>query len=292
VRGRGVRVAVPPGFDFGWVTRFLAPRTVPSIERVTEGGYVRVVRLAGHGAVRLTITTTGGLVAESTPALPPNVLRAAVARLLDVDGGAERFRAHVADDDLLGPIAARHRGVRLPQLLDPFEGLVRAMLGQQVSVRAATTLADRLVRLLGESIADDGSDDGSGVTRAFPTAAAVADASVDALRALGVPRVRAAAMRAAAAAVRDGHVDWDALRAMPADEAQRALDDLPGVGPWTASYLRMRALGDRDAFPASDLGVVKALARLGVDARDAERTAERWRPWRAYAALHLWESLS
>ena len=92
--------------------------------------------------------------------------------------------------------------------------------------------------------------------------------------------------------MRDGHVRWDALRALPPDEAQRALDALPGVGPWTASYVRMRALGDRDAFPAADLGVIKAMAAAGVDRRAIAGVAERWRPWRGYATLHLWASLS
>ena len=152
---------------------------------------------------------------------------------------------------------------------------------------AASTLADRLVRLVGEPLPA-----GDGPALVFPHAAAVADASVDALRALGIPRTRAASLRAAAAAVRDGHLDWEALRAAPGEEAQRALDALPGVGPWTANYVRMRALGDRDAFPAADLGVVKALARLGVDTRDGARVAERWRPWRAYATVSLWASLA
>ena len=287
---RPVRLAAPPGYDFAWITGFLAPRAVPSIERVTDDAFVRVVRLPEHGPARLTVRATGGaLRATSMPTLPPVIVREAVTRMLDVGDDVTRFRAHVARDPLLGPIVARHAAVRLPQLLDPFEGLVRAMLGQQVSVRAASTIADRLVRLLGEPLAGAADDEPRLV---FPSAAAVAEASVDALRALGIPRTRAASLQACAAAVRDGHVRWDALRALPPDEAQRALDALPGVGPWTASYVRMRALGDRDAFPAADLGVVKALARLGVAAADAERAAERWRPWRGYATVFLWASLS
>ncbi|AHG89084.1 HhH-GPD family protein [Gemmatirosa kalamazoonensis] len=284
---RPLHLAAPDGFDFRWITGFLAPRAVPSIERVTDHAYVRVVRLPVHGPVRVTVRANGAaLRAASDPALAPAVLRGIVTRMLDLGEDVTRFRAHVARDRALGPIVARHTAVRLPQLLDPFEGLVRGLLGQQVSVRAASTIADRLVRLLGEPL---GGDEPS---VAFPSADAVADASVDTLRSLGVPRTRAAALRACAAAVRDGRLRWDAVRAMPADEAQRALDDLPGVGPWTASYVRMRALGDRDAFPAADLGVVKALARLGVAPADAERAAERWRPWRAYATVFLWTSLS
>lgn len=285
---RALPVAVPPDFDFAWVTGFLAPRAVASIERVTDDAYVRVVRLATGAPVRLTVRRAArGLTARADPALPAAELRALVTRLLDLSDCAERFRAHVARDPVLGRIVQKHRRVRLPQLLDPFEGLVRATLGQQVSVRAASTLADRLVRLIGDPL---GTDDEPAY--AFPSAAAVADAGADVLRSIGVPRVRANGLAAASAAVRDGVVSWDALRAMAPDDAQRALDDLPGVGPWTASYLRMRALGDADAFPAADLGVVKALARHGVAARDAERVAESWRPWRAYGALHLWASLS
>jgi 3-methyladenine DNA glycosylase/8-oxoguanine DNA glycosylase len=126
---------------------------------------------------------------------------------------------------------------------------------------------------------------------AFPTPADVADAGADRLRELGLTRVRAATLAGVAARIAGGGLDLEALRHAPAADAQSALEDLPGIGPWTASYVRMRALGDRDAFPAADLGVIKALDAAGVGRREIVDVAERWRPWRGYATLHLWASL-
>jgi 3-methyladenine DNA glycosylase/8-oxoguanine DNA glycosylase len=171
--------------------------------------------------------------------------------------------------------------------------LLRTIVGQQVSVAAARTVVDRLVRRLGEPV----SAAGAGLF-AFPHPAAIAAAPAELLAGLGLTRAKAAALIAVAAATCDGALDWQRLRGAPAEAAHAALLALPGIGPWTASYIRMRALGDRDAFPASDLGVVKALAALaatpptGPAAAEITALAERWRPFRAYAAIHLWRSLS
>ena len=184
-------------------------------------------------------------------------------------------------------IVRRRSGIRLPQLLDPFEGLTRAILGQQVSVAGASTITDRLVRLFSRPV--------PGARRsgflAFPTPADVADAGADRLRELGLTRARAATLAGVASRIADGGLDLESLRHAPAEEAQAALEDLPGIGPWTASYVRMRALGDRDAFPGADLGVIKAMDAAGVARRSIAEVAERWRPWRGYATLHSWASL-
>src|SRR6185295_3474566 len=163
----------------------------------------------------------------------------------------------------------------------------RAILGQQVSVAGASTITDRLVRLFSRPIAGAKS---SGFF-AFPAPGDLAEAGAERLRTLGLTGARAATLAGAARRIADGGLDLERLRDAAPEEAQAALEDLPGIGPWTASYVRMRALGDRDAFPGADLGVIKALDAFGVTRRSITEVAERWRPWRGYATLHLWASL-
>jgi AraC family transcriptional regulator, regulatory protein of adaptative response / DNA-3-methyladenine glycosylase II len=293
-----VLISLPPAFDFEWALGFLAARTVPALEAVGDGSYRRSVRLRGKAVtLALAAAKPGGdvtgqhgercLVATAKPALTPATLSAAVRQMLDLDTDLTDFHRLARRDPILGRIVRRRVGIRLPQLLDPFEGITRAILGQQVSVAGASTLTDRLVRLFARPVR--GARD-SGFL-AFPTPADVAEAGADRLRALGLTRSRAATLAGVATRIADGGLDLDALRlASPAD-AQAALEDLPGIGPWTASYVRMRALGDRDAFPSADLGVIKAMDAAGVARRSIVEVAERWRPWRGYATLHLWASL-
>ena len=291
-----VRIDLPRGFDFAWVLGFLAARTVPSLEAVADGEYRRSVRLDGKPVtLGMQVVATEPeerngartLIVTSRPRLAPAVLVAAVTRMLDLDADLARFRRVAGRDPILGAIVRRRRGIRLPQLLDPFEGLTRAVLGQQVSVAGASTITDRLVRLFARPVPGARS---AGFL-AFPTPADVADAGADRLRTIGLTRARAATMAGAARCIADGALDLEVLRHLPADDAEAALQTLPGIGPWTASYVRMRALGDRDAFPAADLGVIKALEAAGVERRAIAGVAERWRPWRGYATLHLWASL-
>ena len=288
-----VRIALPPDFDFDWVLGFLAARTVLSLETVRERAYHRSVRVNGK-PVTLTLTevAVGGdrgqraLLARSRPRLQAASLEAAVRRMLDLDVDLGRFHRLARRDAILASIVRRRSGIRLPQLLDPFEGLTRAILGQQVSVAGASTITDRLVRLFSRRAP------GAGQTGflAFPTPADVAEAGADRLRGLGLTRTRAATLAGAARRIAEGALDLERLRSVPADEAQAALEELPGIGPWTASYVRMRALGDHDAFPSADLGVIKAMPAAGVARQSILEVAERWRPWRGYVTLHLWAS--
>jgi 3-methyladenine DNA glycosylase/8-oxoguanine DNA glycosylase len=292
-----VRIALPPNFDFDWVLGFLAARTVASLETVRDRAYHRSVRVHGK-PLTLTLTevivgesVTGDrgqrmLVARSRPRLQAVALEAVVRRMLDLDADLGRFHRLARRDPVLAPIVRRRSGIRLPQLLDPFEGLTRAILGQQVSVAGASTITDRLVRLFSRRVP------GAGRTGllAFPTPADVAGAGADRLRGLGLTRTRAATLDGAARRIADGALDLERLRTVPADDAQAALEELPGIGPWTASYVRMRALGDRDAFPSADLGVIKAMQAAGVARQSILEVADRWRPWRGYATLHLWAS--
>jgi AraC family transcriptional regulator of adaptative response / DNA-3-methyladenine glycosylase II len=184
------------------------------------------------------------------------------------------------DDPTLGPLVAARPGLRVPGSWDGFEVGVRAILGQQVSVAGARTLAGRLVERLGEPVPGL---DTLGLTHTFPTAERVAQAD---LGGLGLTGARARALAAFATAVRDGDVRLDG--SVTLDELVSSLVSLPGLGDWTAQYLALR-LGEQDAFPAGDLVLRKALANGGVpSAREVEARAEAWRPWRATAAIHLW----
>jgi len=291
-----VRIPLPPDFDFDWVLGFLAARTVASLETVRDHAYHRSVRVNGKPLTMTLTEVVRGvsaadraqrvLIASSRPELRADVLEAAVRRMLDLDVDLRHFHRLARRDPILAPIVRRRSGIRLPQLLDPFEGLTRAILGQQVSVAGASTITDRLVRLVSRPV--------RGAKRsgflAFPTPADVAEAGTHRLRALGLTSARAATLHGAARRLADGALDLERLRTLPGDEAQASLEQLPGIGPWTASYVRMRALGDRDAFPSADLGVIKRMQAAGVARRSILEVAERWRPWRGYVTLHLWAS--
>jgi AraC family transcriptional regulator of adaptative response / DNA-3-methyladenine glycosylase II len=208
-------------------------------------------------------------------------LAARVRRLFDLDADPGAIAAHLGRDPRLRPHL--RPGLRVPGAWDGFELAVRAVLGQQVSVAGATTLAGRLVARFGEPLAD-----GEGtLTHLFPSPCALAAGDVSAI---GLPRARAEAIRALAAAVSGGALELGGARELPATLA--TLGALPGFGPWTAAYVAMRAARDPDAFPAGDLGLRKALADGGElpSARAVSAAAERWRPWRAYAAMALWTS--
>jgi AraC family transcriptional regulator, regulatory protein of adaptative response / DNA-3-methyladenine glycosylase II len=209
-------------------------------------------------------------------------IASAARRSFDLAADPSRIARAFKDDPLIGPLVKRRPGLRIPGAWDPFECAVRAVLGQQVSVAAARTLAVRLVARAGRGIA--GAD---GLTHLFPDPAALADAD---LGGIGLTNGRAVALRALAGAVLRGHVDF----AAPVDEVTAALTALPGFGTWTAQYVALRALGEPDAFLSSDL-VLRRVAAAGGTALGAgalERRAESWRPWRAYAAVHLWRAAS
>jgi 3-methyladenine DNA glycosylase/8-oxoguanine DNA glycosylase len=309
------RLTVPATFNFDWIRSFLTLRRVSSLERWTDDNvYTRSVSIDGASTL-LTIryATSARPNANATashprigtrnepgdasldvsfaaaPALTREAVRAAVGRMFDLDGDLESFIGHVRRDKLLGPLVKRRPHVRLPRLIDPFEGLVRAMLGQQVTVRAASTMTDRFTRQFGTPLAGDREEPDT--LYAFPRPEVIAAAGAEALRGIGLTRAKATAIARLAETLASGRLDCARLADLPSDDVQTALVALPGIGPWTASYVRMRVLGDRDAFPAADLGVIKALEALGVTRADQGSTAERWRPWRAYAVLHLWESL-
>lgn len=187
--------------------------------------------------------------------------------LFDLPANTQQISAHLGRSPILKMVVRKHPGLRLPGCWDPFELAVRAILGQQITVRGASTLAGRLVAQYGELKPD-----------------VLAEAN---LTSIGLTKARTESIRALSRAVAEGKIRFDA--GTSSEELIGRLCELPGIGPWTANYIAMRALGDPDAFPASDQALLKA---AGVSSpRRLEEIAEAWRPWRSYAALYLWESL-
>jgi AraC family transcriptional regulator of adaptative response / DNA-3-methyladenine glycosylase II len=271
--------------DIGMIEllRFLAARAIPGLEEATGTSYRRSLPLE-HGNAVVELGLDGCELHLDDERDRADAL-ARCRRLLDLDADTERIDAALGRDSLLAPLVRRRPGLRVPRATDGFELAVRAVIGQQVTLAAARRTGARLVELYGRPLVEPA----GAITHLFPTPAAVAE--VDSLE-LRMPRVRASALRAFARAVLDGALD---LRP-GADPVAAAgvLVELPGIGPWTASYVCMRALGDSDAFPPGDAAVRRALERLGEDGRPAaaQRLAERWRPWRSYALMHLWRANS
>ncbi len=262
---------------------FFAARAVPGVEEVVDGVYRRSLRLP-HGAGVVALGPGDDRV-EATFWLDDDRDRgaalAACRRLFDLDSNPAPIVDALAGDELIGPLVRAAPGRRVPGHADPDELAVRAVLGQQVSLAGAATLAARLVASYGEPL---GRPIGT-VTHVFPSAAALAEADPERL---AMPGARRRALIGLAGALASGQVALD--RGMAADEIEHRLLAVPGIGPWTVAYIAMRALGDPDAFIPTDLGVRHALERLGSDGRppSASRIAERWRPCRAYATQHLW----
>lgn len=277
-----MKLPARPPFDASTLLAFFGARTIAGVEELRAGVYRRTFALDGTPAV-FEVHALPGAIEVRMPAAAaaalPRVL-ARVSRMFDLDADVTAIAALLSKDPRLAR-ALKGRVVRVPGAFDAFEAGVRALLGQQVSVAAARTLAGRLVAAAGAPLA---APDGV-LTHVFPTPAAVAAAP---LETLGLTRSRAAALRGFAQAVASGTLDLGAFRDL--DDAVAKLVALPGIGDWTAQYLAMRALAEPDAFPAGDLGVRQALAVRGVlpSERDVRARAERWRPWRAYAVLALW----
>ncbi len=282
----GLRLELPARqpFDPAPLLAFLAARAIPGVESVAGGAYARTYSLDGErGVLRARATAAGvelTLVASSPRALVPAAAR--VQRLFDLGADAPAIAAHLRRDPSLRPFVPAG-GVRVPGAWDPFELAVRALLGQQVSVAAARTLAGRLVERCGEELPAALAPDG--LTRLFPTPQRLAGAS---LEGLGLTGARLKAVKSFASAVARGRLDLAAMRTL--DESIAALVALPGIGDWTAHYVALRALGEPDAFPAGDVGLRRALSDGGGLPSEEALTAraESWRPWRAYAAFALW----
>lgn len=281
-----LRLDYRPPYDWARLLGFLRARAIPGVEEVADGAYRRVVAIReciGEIAVR----PSGGraLELDVSPSLLPvaMALVARVRRMFDLDARPDLIAGVLSRDRKLAPLVATRPGLRLPGAIDPFEAAIRALLGQQISVAAATTLAGRFAAQLGTQIAAAP----NALTHRFPTPAMVVTAGAERIVKIGMPMARAAAIYAFAEAVVARRVRLDISRDLESFVAE--LVELPGIGPWTAHYIAMRGLHAPDAFPASDLGIQKALGRS--NSKVVEAAAEAWRPYRSYAVMHLWNSL-
>jgi AraC family transcriptional regulator of adaptative response / DNA-3-methyladenine glycosylase II len=286
--GVTVRLAYRAPYDWDGVIGFLSARAIPGVETVTSDRYART--LAIDGARGLVIVRRGEgdwLEAEirfpKLQALPAVIAR--IRRVFDLAADPALIGAHLAQDPQLAPRVAARPGLRAPGAWDGFELAVRAILGQQVTVGAARNLAARLTQAYGEAV-DDPAATALGLTRLFPTPARLVGEDI---AALGMPRARGAALEALARTVAADPTIF-APRA-DLESAIAALSALPGVGPWTAQYIALRELREPDAFPHGDVALMRALADEDGRRPSAQQLlarAEAWRPWRAYAAQHLW----
>jgi AraC family transcriptional regulator of adaptative response / DNA-3-methyladenine glycosylase II len=264
---------------------FLGDRAIPGVESFDGTTFARAVRTpVGRPAV-LALTSSPRRnevmlrIAADGPVDPELVLIA--RRLFDLDALPAAIDDVLSADPALRPLVRATPGIRLPGAADGFELTVRAILGQQVSVRSARTFAGRIAESMGTPLERPF----DGVTRLFPTAEQL---SASSLGSLGLTKARAATLRRVAELVAAGQLDLSGTTD-PEGTVERLLA-VPGIGPWTVAYVSMRALRDPDAFPVGDLGVRLGFEALGLPSSPAEMRsyAERWRPWRAYAVMHLW----
>jgi AraC family transcriptional regulator of adaptative response / DNA-3-methyladenine glycosylase II len=287
-----LRLGYRPPYDFAAMLDFLRGRALPGVEVVDAASYTRVIAFTNAGPIEapgwLRVSAWPGdehaLKLELHGAAPARLLEIVnrLRRMFDLDADPQAISDALSSDARLRPLLALRPGLRLPSGWDGFEIAVRAIIGQQVSVAAARTVAARLAQRFGQALPTAFAP---GLEHLFPTPEALADAD---LTTIGLTRARAETIRTMARALLDGRVDF---------KPDHTLDDfaarwvaLPGIGPWTAQYIAMRALGHPDAFPAEDLVLQRALpndgSRLGAKALSGH--AEAWRPWRAYAVIHLW----
>ena len=279
-----------PPYDWPSIASFLRARAIPGVEAASTDRYARTIEIDGMpGFVAVQPTTGNALrVAIRVPRLSsvPAII-ASVRRVFDLAADPHAIDAHLAEDWALAPLVSTRPGLRVPGAWDGFELAVRAVLGQQISVRAAVALARRLVERYGDPVAEP-TLHAEGLTHVFPRPERLI--STD-LTTLGMPRSRARALSSLARAVVEDPRVLD--RAHTLADCVKGLTALPGIGEWTAQYIAMRALREPDAFPADDLALKRAVARIDgrtSTSRELLARADRWRPWRAYAAQHLWAS--
>jgi AraC family transcriptional regulator of adaptative response / DNA-3-methyladenine glycosylase II len=281
-----LRLAYRPPFDWPALVRFLGARATPGVEAVDDRSYRRSVEVDGKaGVIEVSPVPDQAHLVLRLGLLPGRGIIDVVERVRRIfDLGADplQITTHLRRDRRLARLVEPRPGLRGPGAWDGFELAVRAVLGQQVTVRGATTLAGRLARAFGRPLPGG---EAAGLTHLFPRPEELAEADV---ARIGVPRPRAEAIRRLAGAVAGGDLRLDAAAGL--EDALARLTHIPGIGAWTAHYVALRALGETDAFPSTDLGLRRALGNgKGLLSPAAlERRAEAWRPWRAYAAMYLW----
>lgn len=276
-----LRLAYRPPYDWDGVLAFLGTRATPGVESVEASHYRRTIQVDGkHGVIDVSHDVSRAALELEVRFPDPLALLFIVERVRRVfDLGADPavISESLRQDPLLRRPLERHPGIRTPGAWDGFELAVRAILGQQISVRAATTMAGRIASLFGSPVPGS-----RGLDRLFPTPRQLAVADIEQT---GVIRSRAGAIRSLAGQVMSGTIGFSSR--VDATATVSALRALPGIGVWTAEYIAMRALNEPDAFPSGDL----VLRRLAGDLtpRELDRRSDAWRPWRAYAVMLLWQ---
>jgi AraC family transcriptional regulator of adaptative response / DNA-3-methyladenine glycosylase II len=282
-----LRLSYRPPFDWASLVAFLAARAIPGVEQVTPGSYRRTIRTGDRSGVLEVVPVADRDELELRLDVEPGELVDCinrVRRIFDLDAVPDEIAEHLRSDPWIAAHVDSWPGLRLPGAWDGFEVAVRAILGQQVSVKGATTLSGRLASRFGEVRTPSGEP---GLERLFPRPEVLATAD---LTGIGLPGARARAINAFAHAVSEARLSLE-----PATDLDRFVGEmtsLPGIGEWTAQYVAMRALGEPDAFPSSDLGLLQSVSSPGsrVTPRDLAMRSERWRPWRSYAAVYLWKA--
>ena len=288
-REHALRLAYQPPHDFSALLGFFARRAIPGVEQIDSESYSRRFVLDGAtGSLRVSQIVDDdalSLVIDfPRPALIDEI-SSRVRRMFDLDADIATIHARLGRKAPLRALVRRHPGQRLPGGWDGFEIAVRAVLGQQISVAAARTLASRLVQRFGVEVSLPSGEK----CQLFPAPRDLVDAD---LGAIGLTRARAQTLRSMAQALCESRVDFG--REQSLEEFVEKWVQLPGIGAWTAHYIAMRALSHADAFPPADLVLRKAVSPDGVPVslKQLQMMAEAWRPWRAYAVLHLWRSQS
>ena len=278
--------------DFTALIGFLGGRAIASVEAIHDGEYVRSLALGEHRGVLAVRADSGRgvLRARVSLSLAPKLMEitAKLRGLFDLSARPDVIARDLKRDALLRRLVTARPGLRVPGSMDGFETAVRTILGQQVSVRGATTLSGRFAERFGTPIELPAFAAGASVSRVFPSAEVIANANVGDVRAIGMPVKRAETIVRLARAVADGDVEL--IAGADPERAMAALVALPGIGPWTASYLAMRVLRWPNAFPAGDLVLHRALG--AKNAKAAIERARAFEPWRAYATMHLWRAWS
>src|SRR4051812_45213351 len=264
-----------PPYHWDTMLAFLAARATPGVESVEAGSYRRTISLNGcHGNFEASLAEANDELSVRVQIADANLLYPIVERIrsiFDLNADWATIAAGLKTDPVLSSRIRRSPGLRIPGCWDGFELTVRAILGQQITVKGATTLAGRMAKSFGQPVSL-----GENLSHLFPTPKALADAK---LTSIGLTEKRAATIRALARAVCDGQISFD--RIVDTATFLDQLRAIPGIGPWTVQYVAMRALGEPDAFPTGDIGLMHA---LGVKtSRELEKRAEAWRPWRSYA---------
>jgi AraC family transcriptional regulator of adaptative response / DNA-3-methyladenine glycosylase II len=285
-----VKLGYRPPYDWAAIVAFLRARAIPGIECVSLTRYARTIAIGNDRGILIVEPAANNCLRATVrladlKALPTIIAR--VRRVFDLAADPVAIGAHLSQDPFLARHVAARPGLRVPGAWDGFELAVRAILGQQITVAAATGLAGKLVAAYGETLDDPVARD-QGLTHVFPTPQQLAGSD---LGAIGMPKSRRMALASLAAAVVADPLIFGPRRSL--DEAIAKLRKLAGIGEWTAQYIAMREMREPDAFPAADIGLLRTMREAnGVRPSPAELLAHaaRWRPWRAYAALHLWAS--